>query len=407
MPEGRPHPAAALPLSPARKDRQMQPIRFALPALALAALAACADAPSPVAGTPAGAAPLRSASVGRAVPGEYVVVLEAGANPVAVAAVAGVQPRQVYTAALTGFAAPLSPGQVAALRHHPAVAYLEPDQVLEAQWVQSSPPWGLDRIDQTSLPLNNAYVFNTLASNVAAYIIDTGILATHPEFGGRAANVYDAFGGTGTDCHGHGTGVAGVVGAKTYGVAKGVKLLGVRVLDCTGTGTTSGIIGGINWVAANHGPLSVANISIGGGFSSALNTAVSNLYASGVFVAVAAGNNNANACNYSPGSVASITTVTASDPLDQHVAGSNFGSCVDLYAPGRNIPTVGLTTTPVLASGTSIAAPHVTGTAALVFATFGGTPATVQSWILSSATPGVIGGVPVGTPNRLLFKSTL
>jgi subtilisin family serine protease len=385
----------------------MKPIRFALPALSLAVLAACADQPSPVAGTSADAALLVSAAPGRGIPGEYIVVLKDGASPTAVASVAGVQPRESWTAALTGFAATLSPGQLAALRHHPAVAYVEENQELQAQWVQSPAPWGLDRIDQPNLPLNNAYVYNTLASNVVAYIIDTGILATHPEFGGRASNVYDAFGGTGTDCNGHGTGVAGVVGARTYGVAKGIKLLGVRVLNCSGVGTTAGIIGGVNWVAANHATFSVANISLGGALSAALNTAVNNLYASGVFVAAAAGNGNTSACNSSPGSVPAITTVTASDQADQHVFGSNFGSCVDLYAPGRNIPTVGLTTTPVLANGTSIASPHVAGAAALVFATFGGTAATVQSWILTNATPGVLGGVPVGTPNKLLFKAAL
>lgn len=385
----------------------MQPIRFALPALALLALAACADRPSPVAGAPADAAPLLSAAPGRGIDGEYVVVLRQGASPTAVAAVAGVRPQQVYTAALTGFAARLSPGQVTALRHHPEVEYVEQNQMLTAQWVQSPAPWGLDRIDQNNLPLNNAYVYNTLAQNVVAYIIDTGILHTHAEFGGRAANLYDAFGGTGVDCHGHGTGVAGVVGSKTYGVAKGVRLAGIRVLDCTGSGTTAGIIAGINWVTANHAAMSVANISIGGAFSSALNTAVGNLFASGVFVAVAAGNNNAPACNYSPGSVAAITTVTASDQFDNHVPGSNFGSCVDLYAPGRNIPTVGLSVTPTFATGTSIAAPHVTGAAALVFATFGGTAASVQTWIHTNATPGVIIGAPAGTPNRLLFKAAL
>ncbi|HYR08336.1 MAG TPA: S8 family serine peptidase [Longimicrobium sp.] len=386
----------------------MNPIRFALPALSLAVLAACADQPSPTAArAPANAAPLHSAAPGRGVDGEYVVVLRQGANPTGVAAAAGVRPQQVWTEALTGFAAALNAGQLTALRHHPDVAHVEQNQTFQPQFVQSPAPWGLDRIDQNTLPLNNQYVYNSLGVNVIAYIIDTGILASHPEFGGRAGNVYDAFGGTGTDCHGHGTGVAGVVGSKTYGVAKGVRLAGVRVLDCTGTGTTAGIIGGINFVASSHPTMSVANISIGGPLSAALNTAVNNLYASGVYVAVAAGNSNASACNFSPGSVAAITTVAASDQSDNHVFGSNFGSCVDLYAPGRNIPTVGLTTTPVIANGTSIAAPHVTGAAALVWATFGGTPATVQSWILTNATPGVLSGVPAGTPNKLLFKAAL
>jgi subtilisin family serine protease len=336
-----------------------------------------------------------------------VVVLNPGANPASVAAVAGVRPSHVYTAALTGFAAALSPGQVTALRHNPAVAYVEENQVTLPQWVQSPAPWGLDRIDQNLLPLNNQYVYNSLGQNVAAYIIDSGILFGHAEFGGRAGSAYDAFGGTGLDCHGHGTGVAGVVGSKTYGVAKGVRLLAVRVLNCAGTGTTAGLIGGINFVASGHPPMSVANISISVPLSAAVNTAVNNLWASGVYVAAAAGNNSASACNFSPGSVAAITTVTASDQTDAHVLGSNFGSCVDLYAPGRNIPTVGLTSTPVFASGTSIAAPHVTGTAALAWATFGGTPATVQSWILTNATPGVLSGLPPGTPNRLLFKAGL
>jgi subtilisin family serine protease len=380
--------------------------RPALAAAALLALAACADQPASTAAAPAEAAPLLNAAPGRGIAGEYIVVLREGTDPTAVSAVAGVRPRQLYDAALTGFAAPLSPGQLAALRHHPAVAYVEQDQAMSPQWVQSPAPWGLDRIDQTSLPLNNAYNYATTAPGVFAYIIDSGILATHPEFGGTAANVYDAFGGTGTDCYGHGTGVAGVVGSNTYGVAKDVQLRGVRVFNCSGMGTTSGIIGGVNWVIANHGNPAVANLSLGGGFSSALNTAVNNLSASGVFVATAAGNNNGNACNYSPGSAASVANVSASTQTDQHLAGSNWGSCVDLYAPGRNIPTVGLTTTPVLMNGTSIAAPHVAGTAALVLATFGGTPASVQSWIVANASP-VITGAPPGTTNRLLFKGAL
>lgn len=383
----------------------MRRISFVLAALTLSA--ACGDQASPVAGAAAEPAALLRAAPGRAVAGQYIVVLKEGARPHGVARLAGVTPRMAYDAALNGFAAELTAGQLNALRHHPAVAYVEEDQVLEPQWVQSPAPWGLDRIDQAALPLNNAYVYNTTGAGVYAYIIDTGILATHPEFAGNAANVYDAFGGTGVDCNGHGTGVAGVVGSQTYGVAKQAQLRGVRVLNCSGVGTTAGIIGGVNWVTANHLNPAVANISIGGAASAALNTAVANLYASGVYVAAAAGNNNASACNFSPGSVPSITTVTASTQTDQHLAGSNFGSCVDLYAPGRAIPTVGLTTTPVLANGTSIATAHVTGTAALVYASLGGTAASVQSWILTNATPGVVLGAPPGTANRLLYKASL
>ena len=376
-------------------------------AVALAApLAACGDGGSATLPQPAADAPLLRAAHG-GIDGEYIVVLEDGADPTAVAAVAGVAPQHVYRTALTGFAARLNGGQLAALRHHPAVAFVEQNRVFEAQWVQSPAPWGLDRIDQPNLPLNNAYVFNTTAPRVNAYVIDTGIRTALGEFGGRANPAFDAFGGTAQDCHGHGTGVAAVIGAKTYGVAKEVKLWSVRVLDCTGAGTTAGIIAGVNWVAANHVWPAVANLSLGGGFSGALNAAVDNLYTSGVFVAVAAGNGNVNACGVSPASAANAVTVTASDAADNHVFGSNFGGCVNLYAPGRNVPTITLSGAPTLAHGTSIATPHVTGTAALAFMTFGGTAAGVRAWILANATPGVIIGVPPGTPNRLLFKAAL
>lgn len=375
--------------------------------LAALALAGCGDGATAPAAAVGAVAPLHAAAE-RGIPGEYIVVLKEGASAASVSAVAGVHPRLVFETALNGFAAPLSPAQLTALRHHPSVAYVEQDRAVRAEWTQPNAPWGLDRIDQHFLPLNTTYVYNNLATPVTAYVLDTGIRTGHAEFGGRAFVAYDAFGGNGQDCHGHGTGVAGVVGAKTYGVAKGVRLASVRVLDCNGSGTMSGIIGAVNWVAANFTKPAVANLSFGGGASLALNSAVDNLFNAGVFVASAAGNSNANACNYSPSGAASSTTVASSDMNDNRVTSSNWGSCVALYAPGRSIPTVGLSTTPILANGTSIAAPHVAGTAALVMSVSGNSsPVFARSWIINNATPNVIIGNPLGTPNRLLFKGTL
>ncbi|HLM69397.1 MAG TPA: S8 family peptidase, partial [Longimicrobium sp.] len=371
----------------------MNPIRMSAAVLAMLALAACADQPMPADGTQADAAPLLSAQAGRGVPGEYIVVLRDDAEPRAVAAAAGAHPRHVYTAALNGFAAELNAGQLNALRHHPAVAYVEQDQVATAQ---QSIHWGLDRIDQKFLPLNGSYSAATTASTVYAYVIDTGITPTHAELTGRVVNVYDAFGGTGADCNGHGTLVSRVIGSSTVGVATAVRLRGVRVLDCNGSGTTSGIIAGIDWVRVNRTNPAVANLSLGGGASSAMNTAVNNLANSGVAVAVAAGSGGVNACNVSPGGATAALTATASTIADAHAAGSNFGSCVDLYAPGSAPGNA--------AGGTSMASAYVAGVAALYKATFGNQPTTtVNSWITTNATPGILTGVPAGTPNRLLY----
>jgi subtilisin family serine protease len=382
----------------------MRSSKLLLPVAALA-LAACAEAAT---GPRAdGAAPLHAAGA-NGIEGEYIVVLRDGASPTGVAAAAGVNPRFVYTAALVGFAASLNHGQLAALRHHPAVAYLEQDQVFEAK--QSSVPWNLDRIDQRYLPLDGRYNVNTTASTVTAYVIDTGILTAHTQFGGRAAVAYDALGGNGQDCNGHGTHVAGVIGGSTYGVAKGVRLRAVRVLSCTGSGSTSGIIAGIDWVRLNHVKPAVANLSIGGGYSSALNTAVNNMANAGVYTAVASGSSNANACNYSPSSASQVTTAAPSNQSDQRVTSGNYGSCVHLYAPGAQIVSAWHTSTTATQtlSGSSLAAPHVAGVGALYLAYYpGASNTTVRSWIINNATVGVLSGVPTGTPNRLLFKSTL
>jgi len=373
----------------------------------LAALAACSDGSVTGARAPE-AAPLRAAAAGAAIEGSYIVVLEEGADPRSVAAVAGVEPQFVYTAALNGFAAELNGGQLNALLHNPNVAYVEEDQTATADVVQSNATWGIDRIDQRARPLSLTYSYTSTGLGVYAYIIDTGIQANHPLFGTRARSAYDALGGTGADCNGHGTHVAGTIGSTTYGVAKAVNLRGVRVLNCSGSGSYSAIISGVDWVRVNRTNPAVANLSLTGGVSSALNTAVTNLSNSGVFVAVAAGNNNANACNYSPASASAVTTVASSTSSDAKSSFSNYGSCVDLYAPGSSITSTWTSSGTRTISGTSMASPHVAGVAALYKAVNGNAASsTIDSWIKTNATASVITGNPTGTPNRLLYKSTL
>jgi subtilisin family serine protease len=386
----------------------MRHVRNALLTGSVLALAACAnDQGSPVAAPQEAAAPLRSA-VGRAIEGSYIVVLREGADPRSVAAVAGVEPSYVYTAAVNGFAASLNDGQLNALRHNPNVDYVEEDQQFDVVTTQSGATWGIDRIDQRSRPLSGTYNYTSTASSVYAYIIDTGIYASHANFGGRASNVYDALGGNGTDCNGHGTHVAGTVGSSTYGVAKAVRLRGLRVLNCSGSGATSGIISAIDWVRVNRVNPAVANLSLGGGYSSTLNTAITNLSNSGVFVAVAAGNENQAACNVSPASAAAATTVAASTSSDARASYSNYGSCVDLYAPGSSITSTWLNGGTNTISGTSMASPHVAGVGALYKATYGNAASsTIDSWLKTNSTANVITSNPSGTPNRLLFKSTL
>jgi subtilisin family serine protease len=270
--------------------------------------------------------------------------------------------------------------------------------------------YGLDRIDQRGLPLSGSYTYTATGSGVRAYIIDTGIRSTHTQFGSRASNVYDGFGGNGQDCNGHGTHVAGTVGGATYGVAKGALLRGVRVFQCSGSSSNSTIIAGIDWVTGNHIKPAVANLSLGGGFSQATNDAVTRLANAGVFVAVAAGNSNLNACNTSPASAPVVTTVAASTSTDAKASYSNFGSCVDLYAPGSAITSAWYTSTTATntINGTSMASPHVAGVGALYKASRGeASQATIDSWIKSNATAGVVTGNPSGTPNRLLYKAAL
>jgi subtilisin family serine protease len=347
----------------------------------------------------------------KAIANHYIVVLKEGANSRSIAAVSGVSPKHVYESALNGFAAELNAGQLNALRHNPNVDYIEQDAEVSIMATQpvSSGLWGLDRIDQRNLPLNGTYNYNSTASNVTAYVLDTGIYTAHTNFGGRAANVYDSFGGTGADCNGHGTHLAGTIGGATYGVAKAVKLRGVRILDCNGSGAWSGVIAGIDWVRINAVKPAVANLSIGGAANTSVDTAVNNLASSGVFVSVAAGGSNANACNYSPARASGAYTVASSASNDSKASFSNYGSCVKIYAPGVNILSAWNTsTTATNTLSGSAATAHVSGVAALYLSTnSGASAATVGSWITNNATTGVIINNPTGTPNRLLFKSTL
>jgi len=317
------------------------------------------------------------------------------------------QLKHIYQDALNGFAVNMSPEDAERLSLDFRVAYVEEDGVMTADATQSNPPWGLDRIDQRNRPLNAIYTFNHTGAGVFAYVIDTGIRTTHTQFGGRAANVFDAFGGSGADCNGHGTHVSGTIGGSTYGVAKSVNLRGVRVLDCNGSGSTSGVIAGVNWVTSNHANPAVANMSLGGGASSSLDTAVNNLSNSGVAIAVAAGNSNADACNSSPARAANAITVGATTTTDARASFSNFGTCLDLFAPGSGILSSWFSSDTATAtlSGTSMASPHVAGVAALYKQVNpSASSSTVRNAIVNNATTNVVTSAGTGSPNRLLYS---
>ena len=386
-------------------------MRLAKP-LAVAALAALAAAcsdrqPATLAAPGADAAPLLSAAPGRALDGEYIVVLNDGADPRSVAAIAGVDPRHVYTAAVNGFAATLNAGQLNALLHNPAVAYVEEDQSIAISTTQSGATWGIDRVDQRDLPLNGTYVYTPTGAGVRAYVIDTGIHVAHTSFGGRATIGRDFIGDGYNDCNGHGTHVAGTVGSTTWGVAKGVTLVGVRVFGCGQTTPTSTIIAGIDWTTANAVKPAVANMSLGGPISTTMDQAVRNLVASGVVAVAAAGNETQDACNSSPGRTAEAITVASTTSSDARSSFSNYGTCVDLFAPGSSITSASAssTTGSALLSGTSMASPHVAGAAALYLQDNpAATPAAVASAIINSATTGKVTSPGSGSPNRLLYS---
>ncbi|WP_197362136.1 S8 family peptidase, partial [Streptomyces clavuligerus] len=337
----------------------------------------------------------------------YIVTVKAGSDPAAVAEARSVTPDFVYDSVLNGFAASLTSGQLTAVRGDARVLAVEEDQKAASTATQTNPTWGLDRIDQRS-GRNSAYTYTGTGAGVTAYIIDSGIDTGHPDFGGRARNVFDAFGGNGADCNGHGTHVAGTVGGGTHGVAKRVQLRGVKVLNCQGSGSFSAIIAGFDWVRQNAVKPAVANASLGGGYSAALNNAATALADSGVHTTVAAGNSNQDACNFSPASAPNALSIAASDSGDAKAGFSNHGRCTDLYGPGVGVVSTRMGGGTTSMNGTSMAAPHVAGVAALYKAARGEAPsATVNAWLINNSTPNVIRGNISGTPNRLLFTSGL
>jgi subtilisin family serine protease len=381
----------------------------------VAVVAACSDEQAlpnaPEHRSASSLAPVHSAAPGNRIDGSYIVVLKDGASARSVMAVAGVtHPKFEYSpGTLNGFNAVLNQGQLNALRNNPNVDYIEEEQVFTVGATQTGATWGIDRTDQRNLPLSGTYQYNNTGSGVYVYVIDTGILSTHTQFGTRARNVWNGVGGTSEDCHGHGTHVAGTIGGSTFGMAKAAQLRGVKVFDCAGRTGSGTVIAAIDWVRLNRLNPAVANMSLGGPYSGATNTATNNLSASGVFVAVAAGNQNQDACNVSPASASGAVTVASSDRYDYKSSFSNWGNCVNIYAPGSSITSAwwSSTTATNTISGTSMASPHVAGLAAAIKQTNpSASHNAIRDWILNNATTSVIRSNPSGTPNRLLFKST-
>lgn len=320
--------------------------------------------------------------------------------------------KRTFNNVFKGLSATLNLKQLEALQKNPKVELIEEDAAVSTTDTQLNATWGIDRIDQRALPLNGQYSYTSTGSTVRAYVVDTGVRSTHQEFSGRVQAGFSAIAdGLGAaDCNGHGTHVAGTIAGTSYGVAKAVSIVPVRVLGCDGSGTLSGVIAGLDWIAANHpsGTPGVANMSLGAGASSTLDSAVNNLINRGVAVVVAAGNSAASACNYSPARVPAAITVAASTINDQLASFSNHGSCVDIIAPGSSITSAWYTSDGAIASlnGTSMASPHVAGAAATLFANGYLSPANVDSQLKAIATSNLFSSLPAGTPNILLYTNS-
>ncbi|MEV5507403.1 S8 family peptidase [Streptomyces orinoci] len=393
---------------------------------AAAALPAAADGtPEHPAGGEAALAPLYRTQ-GKAVPGHYIVRLRQGSSARVLTLQLGVTPDAVYSHALSGFAATLTPAQLETVRRSPEVEAVEEDAVFTASTASTGPmaarvpaaSWGLDRIDQRALPLDGQFKVNGTGEGVTAFIVDTGIDYANSEFGGRARPGVDLVtpGGDGRDCAsgtGHGTHVAGIVGGATYGVARKVSLVSVRVLDCAGTTSTARLDQGLDWVAGNFTAPAVLNASLNGPVSATTNNAIDNLADRGVVPVVSAGNaapgsRPTDACQNSPGSAKQAVVVGATDKQDQMTDFSNWGPCVRLLAPGQDIISARPGGGPATKSGTSQAAPHVTGVAALYRAKNpSATSAAVAGWLDEQSTQGMLAKAAAGTPNKLLYTGGL
>ena len=374
-------------------------------------------------------APLINAPISTAIKGSYIVVLKQSNSITAdkeslelytqntaqfLADQNAFKINRVFDSALSAFTATLDTKQLESLRRNPNVNYIEQDQTITIDPVisnnasQTNAIWGLDRIDQRDLPLSGSYDYNYDGTGVTAYVIDTGVTNTHSEFGGRSTSGYDFVDNDNdaTDCNGHGTHVAGTIGGAQYGVAKNVNIVGVRVLSCRGSGTTSGVIGGVDWVAENASGPSVANMSLGGGVSSALDQAVANAVQSGISFLLAAGNSNADACNSSPAREPTGVTVGSTTNRDSRSSFSNWGSCVDVFAPGSNIKSAWYDGGYKTISGTSMATPHVAGVAALYLQEKGSlSPSELSNLISQRASVGKVRDTK-GTTNKLLYSQS-
>ncbi|NSC20754.1 S8 family peptidase [Streptomyces albus subsp. chlorinus] len=363
---------------------------------------------------------IRNASAPGAVPGQYIVALDGEAS---VSAAARSQTRataerlahshggkvgQVYSAAFRGFSFHATQAQARKLAAAPGVKYVEADGTARATGTQPNPPsWGIDRIDGA---LDSSYTYPNEGSGATAYIVDTGVDMTHPDFGGRVTSGHDFIDNDSdaSDCQGHGTHVAGTVGSRTYGVAKSVRMVAVRVLNCQGSGQWSQVIGGIDWVARNHSGPSVANMSLGGGASTSVDNAVQGAINSGVTFAVAAGNDSRDACGTSPARVPAAITLGSTDRGGSRSSFSNYGRCLDLFAPGGSIVSTRNGGGSTTMSGTSMATPHAAGAAALYLAAHpGASPGQVRDALVNNAQTGVVGNPGSGSPNALLNVSRL